>query len=142
MENKPTKQTYLVGTLILSVVAIILVIFTDWGGYYYGGYYYEEWGWIYLFTGAGFFPLFLCIAIFSFVAYISYLGLRTPERLSDRFILYGLLGSIIIVIVNIFGLIIFGLWASDSDWWMDAAFYASFIGGLLNSIFFHLIRKG
>ena len=142
MENKPTQQTYLVGTLILSVVAIILVIFTDWGGYYYGGYYYEEWGWVYLFTRAGFFLLSLCIAIFSFVAYISYLGLRTPERLSDRLILYGLLGSIIIVIVNLFGLIIFGIMVSDSDWWMDAAFYASFIGGLLNSIFFYLIRKG
>jgi hypothetical protein len=143
MALKSNQQPFFIGTLILSGIGFLLVLFTDWGGWYYYNYYggYEVWGWVSLFTWAGFFPLFLMAGIFSFTSYISYLGLRTPEKLSDQFLLFGFLGSIVIVIINILALIIFAIAVSDSDWWLDAAFYASFIGGILNSVLFYLLRK-
>ena len=74
--------SYYVGSLIVSLIGGILLLFTDFAGWYGYSYYtgVSSWGWV----GAGEFPfgvLFLVPAIFLFYCSgISFLALKNANK--------------------------------------------------------------
>ena len=136
---------YYVGSLIVSLIGGILLLFTDFAGWYVYNYYagVRSWGWV----GAGEFPfgvLFLVPAIFLFYCSgISFLALKnTNKPPSKNSIQLGFKLSFVVFILALIGGILFVLTVGDvNEWWFGEAFYGGLLGGGLTSLFLHLALK-
>jgi hypothetical protein len=115
--------------LIACIVGVLLVILSDFAGFYnYGGYY----GYIYFSLETPItFVLILIVAIGLAVgAYVSYLGMQgqhTPELVRNAVISVSISLGLVIVGALIFVVAI--LSDEPSDWWFETGFY----GGLASS---------
>lgn len=135
--------SYYVGSLIVSLIGGILLLVTDFAGWYTHSYYTNTWGWV----GMGEFPfgiLFILPALFLFYcSYISFMALKNSDK-NPRInsILLGILLSFIVFILALVGGIIFVLTLGDvDDWWFSEAFYGGLIGGLLTFLFLYFALK-
>jgi hypothetical protein len=136
---------FFVGSLITSVFGAILLLATDFAGWFLtsssGGYRVDEWGYIGLLT-----PYFPLIAVLSgtlfFCAYVSFTVLRSPEEEPDAyFIGRAYRGSIAVFATVLMGALVFSvimLMDEPEDWWLDSGFYGGMIGSLLTAILLHL----
>jgi hypothetical protein len=135
--------SYYVGSLIVSLIGGILLLVTDFAGWYSYSYYTRTWGWV----GIGEFPsglLFVIPAIFLFYcSYISFKALKNTERNpSVKSILLGVILSFVVFILALVGGVIFVLTLGDvDDWWFSEAFYGGLIGGLLTFLFLYFALK-
>jgi len=137
--------SYYIGALIFSLIGGILLLVTDFAGWYAYNYYAGVRIWSYI--GFDELPsglIFLIPAIFLFYcSYISLLALRntgkTPSKNSIRL---GTILSLAVFLLALIGGIIFILTLGDvNDWWFDGAFYGGLLGGLFTSIFLYFVLK-
>lgn len=144
MSNNQNLSFY-VGSLIFSLIGGILLLATDFAGWYAYNYYAGVRIWSYV--GFNELPsglIFLIPAIFLFYcSYISLLALRntgkTPSKNSIRL---GTILSLVVFLLALIGGIIFILTLGDvTDWWFDGAFYGGLLGGLFTSIFLYFVLK-
>ena len=136
---------YFIGALIFSLIGGILILVTDFAGWYAYNYYAGLRIWSYV--GFNELPsgiIFLIPAIFLFYCTgISLQALSKTERtLSKNKIQLGFILSLIVFLLALIGGIIFILTLEDvSDWWFDGAFYGGLLGGLFTSIFLYFLLK-
>lgn len=155
MASNISKQTYFLGTLILSVISGLLFLVTEfawWQELGYGDWYYVRVGGEF----SGFFTTLVLIGmagLFFFQAYISLLGLRYekteksetkegPVGPSSKQIQFAFSAAILTFAITIVGWIIFEIvivWAGD--WGLGTSFYAGIIGGGLNTFLFRQVNK-
>ena len=135
--------SYYVGSLIVSLIGGILLLVTDFAGWYTYSYYTRTWGWV----GMGEFPfgiLFILPALFLFYcSYISLMALKNSDKDPKiNSILLGIVLSFVVFILALVGGIIFVLTLGDvDDWWFSEAFYGGLIGGLLTFLFLYFALK-
>jgi len=144
MTNNQNLSYYVV-SLVFSLIGGILLLATDFAGWYAYNYYAGVRIWSYI--GFNELPsglVFLIPAIFLF--YCTFISLkalqntnRTPNKKSIRI---GFFLSFFVFILALIGGIIFILTLEDvTDWWFDAAFYGGLFGGLLTSVFLYFALK-
>jgi hypothetical protein len=135
--------SYYVGSLITSLIGGILLLVTDFAGWYNYSYYTRTWGWV----GIGEFPfglLFVIPAFFLFYcSYISIMALKNIDKNpKTNSLLLGIILSLVVFILALVGGIIFVLTLGDvDDWWFSEAFYGGLIGGFLTFIFLYFALK-
>ena len=141
---KQPDSGILSGVLILSVLAAVLILVSDfaWGYYYlYGNYYpnrydyfsiWEPW-WGVLVLG----PI---LALFVFNALVAYEGIQKKPTFTSKRVRQAYRGSIAILAITIVLAIIFAIIAEANydDWDFDVAFYAALIGGGLSALFYRI----
>jgi len=145
MSQSPVSS-YFVGSLITSLIGGILLLATDFAGSadvnYYAGTRTNTY--VYATANPFSFLVFGLVALGLFYcSYISFLGLQQPENPpSQKMLHWGFLASGMVFLISMLGGIIFI--ASESgadDWWLDTAFYAGALGGLLTALLLYLVIK-
>ena len=144
--NGSPASPFFVGSLITSVVGSVMLLATDFAGWFFSsgdaGITVEVWGYIGLLTT--YFPL---IAVLSgtllYCAYVSFTALRNPEAEPDPVpIDRAYKGSLAVFATVLVGALVFAivmLTDEPDDWWLDSGFYGGAIGALLTAI---LLRLG
>ena len=131
---------------LFSLVAAILLLVTEFGGWYgyyawYGGS-YEEWGSIHV--GVEIFgPIIILIAfLYLLSALVSIMGVLKPDKITKGIVTLAPLLSLIAFILVLVGGLAFAIVMSGTDnwWWFGAGFYGGAIGGLLSTIFLIFAR--
>jgi hypothetical protein len=76
-----------------------------------------------------------------FVTYLSFLGIRTESAvLTEQQIRFGLIASVIALVVTIIGLVVVIIISFDADdWWLDGGFYAAILGSGLTTLFMYMV---
>lgn len=142
MSQTDTNTQYMISA-IFSLVAIILLAFTDFGGFYYYGYYTETWYYLFLFGDFQSTILILvAIAGFAFNIYLLLDPIKTGNPLSiDKLELCFNVskGTIAVVLIGLLLFIIESFEASDD--WLDAGFYGGFIGAIVNVFIFYNLTQ-
>jgi len=132
------------GALIGSGVGFMLLILTDFGGWYNYNYYagYQTWGYIGVSN-----PISLAILIvlglpFVYAASISLKGVMNPNSLTRKSVSLAFYLSVTELTVIFVGAVIFVAAVSGSDdWWFGAGCYGSAIGGVLAVVCLFAARK-
>ena len=143
----PTSQIrpLMVGSLITSVVGMVLLLATDFAGWeeeveYVPSTIYRTYS---ISITSGYFIIIVALAAaLLFAAYVSYTFLRSsgsaPDAASLRLAFYGAM-SVAITSLTAGVLFVIVLSIKDAnDWWLDSGFYGGFIGGSLTAIFLRL----
>jgi hypothetical protein len=139
------NMSYYVGAIITSLIGGILLLATDFGGWYNYNYYagVRSWGWV----GAGDFPFNLLFIITAFCLFyctiISFMALKNVDNPpSKKSIKLGIMLSLIVFILALIGGIVFILTLEGpTDWWLGEAFYGGLLGGLLTTVFLYFAYK-
>ena len=128
--------------LILSIIALIMLLIGPFAGFYYTGY-----GNRYSCLGCEYYTdVDLTSQIIILILLILQIVISLNELLPNRFIskdmtLIGLILAISTFSFALIGLISFGVYYSEFDWWADLGFYGTLVGGLLNAILFFLKKR-
>ena len=139
------NMSYYVGAIITSLIGGILLLATDFGGWYNYNYYagVRSWGWV----DASVFPLNILFIITAFClcycTIISFMALKNVDKPpKKKTIKLGITLSLTVFILAIIGGIVFILTIEGpTDWWLGEAFYGGLIGGLLTAIFLYFAYK-
>jgi hypothetical protein len=128
--------------LITSLVGGILLLATDFGGWYVGGYLVRSWHYISAFAsplmGLAFFGVAFCLFLGSI---ISIMGL-SPSKIPSRGLNWtGFIGALIVFIIVIIGGISLFVFTEADDIWLSEGFYGGAIGSLLTTILFWMIIR-
>jgi NADH:ubiquinone oxidoreductase subunit 6 (subunit J) len=142
---KQKDNSLFMGSLISSFLSAILILATDFSGWYNYSTYGEVWGWVgFSFDNITSLVVFgLAAGILFFSSYISYLKLSS-KKVPQDWIQKAFFGSAGVCVISILGIIYFIVEMIDMDpssWWLGASAYAGSIGGGLTAIFFHLSMK-
>gem|GEM_PF-4762008 len=142
-------RPYFMAQLIIGVLASILIILTDFGGYYYRSNYVDVWGYVHFGSGV----------LSSVLIIIAVLGLLLPLKDVKEFLKAKKVNedkiykhvkksrhfALFTVFLSLVGALTFILTSFDTDWWLGTAFYAAFFGGLLlvfiNKLFFEFLEN-
>lgn len=144
--NSNPASPFFVGSLITSVVGAVLLLATDFAGWYSssggGGFTVEAWGSIGLLTT--YFPLIAVLsAALLYCAFVSFTALRDPEEEPNPVDIDRAYKSSIAVFATVLvGALVFVvimLTDQPDDWWLDSGFYGGMVGALLKAI---LLRLG
>ena len=130
--------------MITSVVGGILLLFTDFAGWYNSGYYVNSWGWVgpNLDNPLSVIPFLILSCCLFYGTYVSYLGF-SDQPVTFKLINRAFLLSAVVLAVVFIGALIFVVLeiSSDDEWWFDAGFYGGFIGSLLSTVFLYQLKK-
>ncbi len=142
-------QGLLVGQLIISIIGGLLIVFSDFAGFYHYDYYnkIEKWGNIYLGSGILSSILIAIVAFGLFLsAYHAFKILREKdgdsqtiiklENIAKKYVLI----SITITIVGALYFVINEIIVETQEWWLDTGFYGGVVGGALALIFIKMIN--
>ncbi len=133
-----------VGTMIASIVGLVLVAIDGIGGWYIGYYYYfsidtsvaAPWGQ---------FAHVPIVLGFLFTAYVAlqkiYPVITMSAEREVKIEKAGFWVAIGIVILTVVSGIIFAISVSHAEWWFDSGFYAGIFAGGLAALFFWLGKK-
>lgn len=135
-------QIYLVGKVLGAVVGSLLLLFSNFAGFYYTIYEPRAYVWGYIYFGSGVLGSVLILLgigglLYSLNFTYRTLKLKSTEANSDVVVgnteksmmggtfTAGLaaIGAIVFAVVNII--------EGTQEWWLGGGFYGSFIGGLL-----------
>lgn len=141
----PFSSHLFIGSLISSFLSAILLLATEFSGWYNYSTYGEIWGWVsFSFTNIVSFVVFGSAAgILFFSSYISYLKLASKSVPKD-WLQKAFYGSAGVCALALFGggyFIVKMIDMDPSTWWLGPAFYAGSIGGGLTAIFLHLVLQ-
>lgn len=138
------RNALFMGSLIGSVVGFLLLILTDFGGWYSYSYYYgiSEWGYVGPSSPLGFLGMFILGLPLLYCAVISLKGVRNPDSITQGTVSRAFKLSVLELAVVFIGAIAFVIAVSGADdWWFGAGFYGSAIGGVLTAICLSSARK-
>ena len=119
------------------------MIFTDFGGWYNYNYYagFREWGYIGISSPISLLGVIFFALPFIYCSFVSLKGAQNPNSLSPHTVALAYRVSIIGVILIIIAAVVFVVAVSGADdWWFDAGFYGSMIGGLLTVIMLRMAK--
>lgn len=141
------NQVFLIGSLISSAIAAILLFVEGLAGYMSyqaGDYYYWAVDSDIILQGAA--PFFITVAGLELILLsgISIWGLYAPDKVESKHMRLAFLISLQIIILTVILAIIFAIVRTiddDWDWWFEAGFYGNIIGGILAALFFNLSEK-
>lgn len=139
-----SKTVLFMGSLLGSAVGFLLLILTDFGGWYNYYYYYgmSEWGYVGPGSVLGFFEMVVLGLPFLYVAMISLQGVRNPNELSQATVVRAFWLAIIELCLVLFGAAAFVAAVSGSDsWWFGPGFYGALIGGILAVVCLGSVRS-
>ena len=131
------------GALLGSLVGVLLLIFTDFGGWYNYNYYagFREWGYIGISSPISLLGVIFFALPFIYCSFVSLKGAQNPNSLSPQTVALAYRVSIIGVALIIIAAVVFVVAVSGADdWWFDAGFYGSMIGGLLTVIMLRMAK--
>ena len=148
--EKETKRLYFIFTLIGSLAGGILLMVTDFGGYYWYSYDGPTEGWVWVYAEAsvgGWFGFFAVASLLFFCSFVSLniiLSLEGKEMLKleeEKLINWGTLFCYIVAAICVVGAITLAIFAYTEDvaWvdiWLDAGFYGGLIGSGLTAFLF------
>lgn len=142
---KKVQSSLFVGSITSSLIAAILIILEDFGGWYSYYSYAEQWAWVgfSLTSPLGFVVFGAAAGILFFCSYVSYLKLAS-KPVPRNWLQKAFFGSAGISVLSILGggyFIVDMILSNPTDWWLGPAFYAGVIGGGLTAVFFHLALK-
>ncbi|MFW9818666.1 MAG: hypothetical protein ACFFE5_03570 [Candidatus Thorarchaeota archaeon] len=147
MSEERKIDAFAIIILIISLVGLILILVSDFAGFYYSGY------------GVRYSCLFGCdyatggditAQIFMILLLIAQMVLSINELLPEKFIRFeklnflGLILSASTVLFAVIGIGAFGItWGlfGGYDWWAEAGFYGGFLAGIINAVFYFLRFK-
>ncbi len=143
-QNKMVNYVSLITVAIFSLVAMILVLVTDFGWQWYGTgnstYYFwlgnsnvAAWPQIFLVVIALVFLISLGYSILLLLINLGKISLNIPTKLQA---IIGLVLAFVAFITTLFTL---GMWAiasSEYYWGVDTTFYSSLIGSIIIGIFY------
>jgi hypothetical protein len=143
MSSQRSINPFSVLILFISIVAIILELIGPFAGFYLGGGYGSRFSCLDCeYSTVGDYILqILSIIIFIIIIIIALNDLLPKKFITKDLTKFGFLLSIIAIIFAIAGLASFGIYYAAYDWWPEQGFYAIFVGGILNTIFFYLKQK-
>ncbi|MFW9852378.1 MAG: hypothetical protein ACFFDS_05520 [Candidatus Thorarchaeota archaeon] len=139
------KPALYVGTMIVSIVGLILVAVEGIGGWWEGGYNY----WFAIDSGLaapwGQLTHVPIVFGFLFIAYVALQKIYPVVKLSadteEKIEKAGFWTAIGIVIFTVVNSIIFAIVRSYAEWWFEAGFYAGIFAGGLAALFIWLAKK-
>lgn len=138
------RNALFMGSLIGSGVGFLLLILTDFAGWYSYSYYYGigEWGYVGPNSPLGFLMMFILGLPLLYCAVISLQGVRNPDSITQGTVSRAFKLSVLQLAVVFVGAIAFVIAVSGADdWWFGAGFYGSAIGGVLTVICLSSARK-
>lgn len=142
-EQQIPMSTFYIGLLIVNLIAGILILVTDFGGFYYETGTLRIWEFVNLLNPIAA-PFIIIVAIcFFYSVYFSLMKLlNREENLPKNGFKIGYNLSVVALIIVILGTIAVVIIGIDAyDWWFDAGFYGGLIGGILNFLIYFLLKK-
>ena len=128
---------FFVSRNIIAFIGVILLLLTDFGGYYYRDYYNNVDFWGYIFFGSGFLSsVLILLGVYGLsmplkdnikllkMNRLKNEALKKNVRLSNQ-------GAKISLGLSVCGALVLFLTSYNIDWWLDAGFYGSFFASLL-----------
>ena len=129
--------------LVVSLVGIILLLVTDFAGFYYTGY-----GNRYsCLTGCEYYSIGDLISqIFILIFLLIQIVIVIDDLLPNKFIAkdltkFGIGFAALTMLFAIIGIASFGVEWGNYEWWPEAGFYGSIFSGLINIILFFLSSR-
>jgi hypothetical protein len=127
-------QGFLVGQLLAGFIALVMVLFGNFGGYYYQTSTWEASGSVGLGTSlldsalVGFLAIGLALSLYATVSTLQSSEV-TPERFT-RNTVRATRGALFTTAVAMVGAIVFvALNLESTYWWFDMGFYGAVVGG-------------
>ena len=131
-------QGILIGLMIVGIISGLLLLLTDFAGWYHGSYHYEEWGYIYF--GSGIFTslvLFVMTLLMFRSAYgamkiikvekVDFGVLKSQAMESQR-------GGMAVAVISFASGLLFAvsnIIEETGEGWLDVGFFAGVIGGVM-----------
>lgn len=139
-----SRSALFMGAMIGGAVGYLLLLVTDFGGWY--NYYYsagfQEYGYVGVDTPASVLGLAVLGLPYLYTAFISLKGVRNPDALTGEIVSRTYIISVLGVVIIFIGAAVFVAAVSGSDdWWFDAGFYGSAIGGIIMVLCMRMLRE-
>jgi len=134
---------FFIGSLIINSIAGILILATDFGGFYYESGSLKIWEYLSLLHPISGPIIAVVAACFFYSVYFSLMKLLNKEDLipSIGLKLGFYLSIVALTLVGLGTIAVVAVGVGAYDWWFDAGFYAGIIGGILNLVFYILIKN-
>lgn len=136
-------SVFYIGLLIVNLIAGILILATDFGGFYYYTGTLRIWEYVNLLNPIGAPIIIVVVICFFYSVFFALMKLLKKEEYIPKngfnIGYYLSFAALILVVLGTIAVVIIGLDATE--WWFDAGFYGGIIGGLLNFILYLLIKK-
>ena len=149
MSNVNMRSNFYALIFILSVIGVILFVFTEFGGYTTSLRYQYSVNLESSFNNPdliAYAPLFILVTCFFLLN--VFLSLKELNIIKTSFpsnsAKLGLYSSLGILVISAVGGVAFETILSDSgarDWWLSSGFYAGIIGGILLPLLYYFIMK-
>ena len=149
MSNVNMRSNFYALIFILSVIGVILFVFTEFGGYTTPPYYQYSVNLESSFRNPdliAYAPLFVLVTFFFLLN--IFLSLKELNIIKTAFpsnsAKLGLYSSLGILAISAVGGIAFEAILSESgamDWWLSSGFYAGIIGGILLPLLYYFIMR-
>jgi hypothetical protein len=145
MDTPEKKQVFSLTILGLSFIAIILLLTTDFGGFWLTGYYTGE-RYSCLFCEYGsFFDKIIIVLLIILLAGQGAIALNSvlPKKfLQQKLEILGMISAGATVFLTIVGGIAIAIEFGDYwEWWLGTAFYTGLIAGIVNFGLYFLLHK-
>jgi hypothetical protein len=142
--DKSQIQGFLIGQLIITFIGGLLLITSDFAGFYHYDYYnkIEKWGSVYL--GSGFISSLLIVvtAIGLFLsAWYSFQIMRNDSFTTEKILTLEANAEKILLVsmsITVAGGLIFAaseIISQTQEWWFDAGFYGALVGSMIGMVF-------
>ena len=148
----PIKVTLFAAALLTSLVAVILLLATDFGGWYWYDGYYNVYA--YFWIGSEYanpwsaiiivlltLGMLFCFVV-SVMGLLSSLGVIGADKLPHLVLILAWITALAVVVLTIITAIVFLIvvnWADST--WLDAGFYGALFGGGLTALFLILATR-
>ena len=146
-QDQTPISTYMMGAMIITALAGVLMLIGDFGGGYWNNYYAGVEGWVYLSawsTWWGFILIIPMVMAMFYMAYWSSTAMRDASKITISQLNKHFYFSLAIFGFMLFLGIVWAIYAimeEYDEWWLDVGFYGGIIGGLLAAIIFYLAKK-
>ena len=145
MDTPEKKRVFSLTIVGLSLIAIILLLTTEFGGFWLTGYYTgERYSCLFCEYGSFFDKIIIVLLIILFIGQgaISLNNVLPQKYLPQKLETIGMISAGVTAFLTIEGGIAIAIEFSVYwEWWLDTAFYAALITGLVNFILFFILRK-
>lgn len=147
MSQSLSKENIYIGTLIVNVIGIILLIFTDFASYYNYGYYVNTYGWIYFDLDFSLTMFIMLVPISCMIACLimSIIPFLMPyaESTIDTINIGFLLSVIAFTVVTVGAIVFIGYMVVDevTEWGFEAGFFGGFLGSGISTLLFYFAKQ-